>query len=481
MKKLIITSILAVLVAAGTTTVAQDYPEEYLGLPGDNLNLYAVMNLFQQSETLEGFERTLNAENSKINNLDLNGDNVVDYIMVTDYVDGNVHNIVLRVALNRKDNQDVAVFTVQKFRNGSAQIQLIGDEALYGRNYIVEPLYADNYGETPNPGYSGYTGNSNITVVRTTAFEVAAWPLVSFIFMPGYVTWRSSWYWGYYPSYWNPWRPYYWHYYYGYHYNWYPQYYGHYHNCHLNRYARYNDYYYSHIRSHSPYVSARINEGHYKSTYSHPEQRRDGEALYTKMYADRKSGTQDRNGNSSQARRSVSNQTQDRNGNSSQARRSVSDQTQPKTISRGSTDNVRRSINTNVDRAVAKPENGQKSVNTRRAVATDSKKAVTKTERSQYGGSTRKAAPSNPTRVVSGTDQARSTSTARRAPATISERVVSKPKQGQKAETSRQPRQATMSAGSSDRRSPKISKSGPSMARGNKAGESEAGKPSRRK
>jgi hypothetical protein len=89
---------------------AQDNPEEYLGLPGDNLNLYAVMDLFQKSETLEGFERDLNAENARINNLDLNGDNLVDYIMVSDYVDGNVHNIVLRVALNQNENQDVAAY-----------------------------------------------------------------------------------------------------------------------------------------------------------------------------------------------------------------------------------------------------------------------------------------------------------------------------------------------------------------------------------
>jgi hypothetical protein len=66
MKKFIITSILATLVAAGTTIMAQEYPEEYLGLPGDNLNLYAVMKLFQDSETIEGFERSLNDENSRI-------------------------------------------------------------------------------------------------------------------------------------------------------------------------------------------------------------------------------------------------------------------------------------------------------------------------------------------------------------------------------------------------------------------------------
>ena len=80
MKKLILSTILAALVALGTTAKAQEYPDEYLGLPGDNLNLYAVMKLFQESETLEGFERNLNAQDSKINNLDLNNDNLVDYI-----------------------------------------------------------------------------------------------------------------------------------------------------------------------------------------------------------------------------------------------------------------------------------------------------------------------------------------------------------------------------------------------------------------
>jgi len=47
--------------------------DEKLDLPGDNLNLYAVLKLFQESETLEGFERKLNEEDSEINNLDLDG------------------------------------------------------------------------------------------------------------------------------------------------------------------------------------------------------------------------------------------------------------------------------------------------------------------------------------------------------------------------------------------------------------------------
>ena len=56
MKKLIITLIIALLTVAGVTARAEAYPEEYLGLPGDNLNLYAVMKLFQESATLEEFE-----------------------------------------------------------------------------------------------------------------------------------------------------------------------------------------------------------------------------------------------------------------------------------------------------------------------------------------------------------------------------------------------------------------------------------------
>ena len=41
-----------------------------LGLPGDNLDLYAVLDLFQKSKTIEEFEKSLNDEKTKVNNLD---------------------------------------------------------------------------------------------------------------------------------------------------------------------------------------------------------------------------------------------------------------------------------------------------------------------------------------------------------------------------------------------------------------------------
>lgn len=328
MKNLVITSILALLLTNWSMVGAQNYPAEYLGLPGDNLNLYATMKLFQESETLENFEKSLNDENSRINNLDLNGDNMVDYIMVNDYVDGDVHSIVLRVALDRDETQDVAVFTVQRFSDGSVQIQLVGDEALYGPNYIVEPIYANNQLETPNPGYIG--NNRNVAIVRTTTYEIAAWPVIRYIYLPNYVTWHSSWYWNYYPVYWNPWRPFYWHTYYGYHYNMHNYYYGHYRAWHHNRCNNYNNFYYSRIRTYSPRVSAGINNGNYKNTYSRPDLRRKGEALYARTNAVNNSRT--RNNASIDSRRI--NNTQSTKNRSIDSNRSG--------VERSSTTNVTR-------------------------------------------------------------------------------------------------------------------------------------------
>lgn len=378
MKKHITTTILLAMFTTCTTIMAGTHQEEYLGLPGDNLNLYAVMKLFQESETLESFERNLNDENSRINNLDLNGDNLIDYIRVRDYVDGDVHNIVLQDAINNKETQDVAVFTVQRFRNGQVQIQLIGDEALYGKNYIIEPIYDDQYaGQTPNPGYVGNAGG-NITVVRTTYYEVAEWPVIRFIFMPGYVGWYSDWYWGYYPSYWHPWRPYYWDFYYGYHYHWYNDYYSHYHHCDHYRYDHWNDFYYSSRRSYSPYVSHRIESGHYEATYSHPDQRRQGEALYARTHHDQENRRADQysgNNNNSTARRSdfQTDQNRQQKGNSfSTTRRTNTNVTRSATelVRANTAGSERRSADNFSDRSAATNIKANDTGSERRSAAT---------------------------------------------------------------------------------------------------------------
>jgi hypothetical protein len=412
MKKLIITSILLALFTTGATLIAQDRQEESLGLPGDNLNLYAVMKIFQESKTLEEFEKNLNDENSKINNLDLDGDNLVDYIRVIDFVDGDAHTIVLQDAVNEKENQDVAVFTVQRDKEGRVQIQLTGDESLYGKNYIIEPIFDEDVaGQTPNPGYIGNTrtfNGHNVIVSKTTTYEIANWPLVRFIYLPDYVGWRSSWYYGYYPSYWNPWHPYYWDYYYGYHYNYYNDYYAHYRRWDNHRYSRWNDYYWVDRRAHSPNVSVRIKEGNYRSTYSHPDQRREGEALYTKTHPSQNNRVSDRPTGNSPDRRTGS--QSDGTSTNHRTNSSVTNRQATNPSSEKTTGATRRSNSTVSDRQTARPSSDKAAATTRRSPATVTNKSESKPPSVQNSGNSRSSGQSKSTGASSTSRRSNETS-----------------------------------------------------------------------
>lgn len=293
MKQLILAGWLGVcLLSAGHVYAQSGNDAEKLGLPGDNLNLYAVMKIFQESPTLEEFEKTLNEEDSKINNLDLNGDDETDYIKVIDEVEGTVHNIILQVAVSATENQDIAVFTVDKDDKGNIDMQLTGDEELYGKDYIIEPNISEA-GATPNPGYAGNSVASNenirvlddkqIVVNSFSTVEIRTWPIITFMFVPSYTIWRSPWYWGHYPGWYRPWRPLYWDYYYGYHYNFYDQYWGWYRRWPHHRRPYWNDYYYRRHRAYSPWVNNRRMGGYYQNTYSRPDLRKDGIAQYNKI------------------------------------------------------------------------------------------------------------------------------------------------------------------------------------------------------
>jgi len=464
MKKLLITSTLAFLATAWSMVGAQDYPAEYLGLPGDNLNLYATMKLFQESETLESFEKNLNDEKSRINNLDLNGDNYIDYIMVIDYVDGDNHSIVLRAALNKDETQDVAVFTVQRLRDGSVQVQLVGDEALYGKNYIIEPIYAES-GETPNPGYIGNSGNnSNVAVVRTTTYEVAAWPVVRYIYLPTYTSWHSSWYWGYYPSYWNPWRPFYWHTYYGYHYNYHNHYYGHYRSWNYNRCNNYNNIYYSSIRTYSPRVSARINNGNYRNTYSRPDLRKDGDVLYART----------KSGNNARTRDNAS--IDGRRTNSSQSAQSRSIESNRSGVERSSATNVTRrtdsgsSVNQGAEnsRKSTTVRTNRNSENNSAGIATDVSRRVSTNVATRFtessnadreSNTSRKSAEVTNNREVKSTSVRQNNDSAPRSSANVSNRNVSRTQEAPRSVSTRS------SSGQSQTKSAVSSKSSSNMSR----------------
>ncbi|WP_269240386.1 hypothetical protein [Flavobacterium limnophilum] len=171
-----------------------------LGLPGDNLDLYAVLDLFQKSKTIEDFEKSLNLENSKINNLDLDNDKKVDFIKVTTKKDGDDFSFVLQDAVSKTETQDVAVILVSKDKNKKVTMQIVGDEELYGKNYIVEPK-ATGTGVTANPGY---TGENPVTVdipASTTTVVVQSAPIVQYVYSPAYVPYYPPYYYGYYPPY----------------------------------------------------------------------------------------------------------------------------------------------------------------------------------------------------------------------------------------------------------------------------------------
>jgi hypothetical protein len=239
-----------------------------LGMPGDNLNLYAVLDIFQKSKTLEEFERAINDKDTNINNLDLNNDGYVDYIQVASYRDGDSYSIVLRVAVDRIEYQDVAVIEVNKNRYGKVVVQIIGDEELYGEDYILEPSAGDDY--TPNPGYLGYertyTGN-----YWNGVLYVNNWPIIINLFSPSFVIYISPWRWGYYPSYWRAWTPIYYYNYWDYHRHYYRN--DFYRRVGYVRYPLAHSYYYSR-RNSSPAVRRnRINNA-YGETYQGRDFRR---------------------------------------------------------------------------------------------------------------------------------------------------------------------------------------------------------------
>ncbi|HET6990258.1 MAG TPA: hypothetical protein VFJ43_02995, partial [Bacteroidia bacterium] len=109
------------------------------GLPGDNLDLYAVLNLFKSSKNVEDFEKKLNDKSNAVNNLDLNGDGKVDYIRVIDKADGDDHAITLRVPVSTEESQDMAVIEIEKTGDKTASVQIIGDEDMYGKDVVIEP------------------------------------------------------------------------------------------------------------------------------------------------------------------------------------------------------------------------------------------------------------------------------------------------------------------------------------------------------
>lgn len=186
-------------IAYGLTFSTLSYADETVTVTAtssdisENLDLKTVATLFGQSKDLEQFEQMLNNPDSAFSNLDLNGDGEVDYLRVIETADNNRHLVVIQAVLAKDIYQDVASIFVEKDEDTqSVTVQVIGDEYIYGVNYIIEPVYIHR-------------------------------PLIyDWFWGTSWVCWHSPYYWGYYPHWWRPyycvdpfiyWDHCYWHHY----------------------------------------------------------------------------------------------------------------------------------------------------------------------------------------------------------------------------------------------------------------------------
>lgn len=190
MKKLMASFVTGLLLFSMAAQARQNEQQE---VPGDNFSLEGSLELFKKSASPEEFERLLNSEKSNVNNLDLNGDGLIDYVKVVAHQEGNVHIFVLQAVISKDERQDIAVIELEKLENGKAVLQIVGDADIYGIETIIEPT-------------SEVRVNAGTTTTHTVV-NVWAWPSVQYVYGPYYGGWVSPWAWSYYPGWWNPWRP----------------------------------------------------------------------------------------------------------------------------------------------------------------------------------------------------------------------------------------------------------------------------------
>jgi len=137
----------------------------------DGLDLKAIGPLLKKSNNAEEFEKLLNDPSTGINNLDLNEDDKVDYINVTEFGNDQSKGFSLTTALGSDDVQEIATIQIEK-KGENADVQISGNQQIYGQNHHY---------------HSRWTG-------------LHSFLLMSYLFRP-HPFYRSPWGWGYHPPY----------------------------------------------------------------------------------------------------------------------------------------------------------------------------------------------------------------------------------------------------------------------------------------
>ena len=142
----------------------------------DGLDLKAVGELLKKAKTAEELEQLLNSPAQGINNLDLDGDGNVDYISVSEYGSEKIKGFSLSTQPVSGETQELATIEVEKTSESEGQMQIRGNEQIYGRNHY----YHSHFGFTD-------------------------FLIMSYLFSP-HRSYMSPWGYGAYPGYYSPYR-----------------------------------------------------------------------------------------------------------------------------------------------------------------------------------------------------------------------------------------------------------------------------------
>lgn len=105
------------------------------------LDLQAVAAAFAQSSNVQDFEYLLNNSSYMLSNLDLNRDGYIDYLRVVETMEGYNHIFIIQAVLAMNVYQDVATIVAEVPNSYSYHVQVIGSPYVYGRSYIIEPVF----------------------------------------------------------------------------------------------------------------------------------------------------------------------------------------------------------------------------------------------------------------------------------------------------------------------------------------------------
>jgi hypothetical protein len=151
----------------------------------DGLDLEALTAMVKEVKSAEDLEKKLNASGG-INNLDLNEDDKVDYIKVTEYGDKNANEYGFSLTTEPAEGEVQEIATIEVVKTGDkAQVQVAGSQNIYGSNHVYHnhfplgsfllwsylisphPYYYSPWGWGRYPGWYSYYGPVGRSVYST--------------------------------------------------------------------------------------------------------------------------------------------------------------------------------------------------------------------------------------------------------------------------------------------------------------------------